>query len=247
MAEHFPETSQIEEDATRSFADAKIDSEEDFVFEIARVFHRICGEHGRSEFFSVTLPAIKQVYGTNFRKAGLRLLDIIDKGASRKPSQIGDYFKHAVSSQELQFSQKPREQILSEIVDVLNRLILDKKKEYGDAYKGVIAAIIYGSYARKNFSLNSDLDIAYIRESVETSLYVPGEKYVDYIDDFENSLGRKIRPATDNILGSVCIADEKRIEALTGPNTLIKDTFIVVSPYLDIKEKIESLLIKPGG
>ncbi len=235
---------EIEDAAEEKFSAMQIETEEDLDKTIANVFSEICGNHGRREFFEHAVPAVKQIYGTNFRKAGLRLLEIIDKGAAQKREKIGEYFKRAVSEKEIEYSQKPKQEIVRDIVEQINSTILEKRKEYGDAYKGIVAAIIYGSFARKNFSLNSDLDVFYVSESRDEGGYlIDPDQYVYYEDDFENSLNSKIRPPIENSHGTYYIDDEDRLKGLAKEEgSLIKGAYIVVSPYPEVKARIESLL-----
>lgn len=243
-----PEKSDVEYETEELFSGMQVETEEDLSRAITNAFSEICGEYGKKEFFENALPAVKQIYGTNYRKAGLRLLEIIDKGAAHKPEEIGTYFKNAVSQEELEYSRKSKEEIIDDILAKISEIILEKRSEYGARHKGIVAAIIYGSFARKNFSLNSDLDIIYVSESQEGGEYIEEEdKYVHYDEEFEYSLGRKIRPPVENFYGTFYIGAEDKFRGLVGgKDHLISDAYIVVSPYPEIKAEIESLLKQEG-
>jgi hypothetical protein len=74
---------------------------------------------------------------------------------------------------ELEFSQKDKDRVIRDIAQKINTTILELKNRYGDSYKGVIAAIIFGSCAKKNFRLKSDLDIIYITETSAKGVHLP--------------------------------------------------------------------------
>ncbi|TSC75011.1 MAG: hypothetical protein G01um101444_58 [Parcubacteria group bacterium Gr01-1014_44] len=235
-----PETSQIEDDAKKMFSEQRIQTEDDLEREITRVFSEICGKHGKQEFFESTLPAIKQIYGTNYRKAGLRLLEIIDKGAEHRPEKIGEYFETVVSKEEFEYSKKPKDEIVEDIVKNINEIILEKKKEGGGEHKGIVAVVIYGSFAKKNFSLNSDLDIICFSDSSQEE---DEQRGFHFGKDFEYSLGRKIRPPIQNLFGTFYLPNHDNSGELNDErNSFEKNTYIVVSPYPEIKERIELLL-----
>lgn len=237
-----PYKSQAEDEARDLFKEMDVGSEAELEQEIRKVFSEVCGEHGREEFFQYTFSAIKKVYGTNYRKAGRRLLDIIDRGAERKPEEIGQFFKNAVAKTELDFSQKNKDEILADMVQKINNLILEKKRVYGDGYKGVIGAIIVGSYAKKNFTRNSDLDIIYLTESKEESKYFPErEQYVTYDEDFDRWLNRKIRPPTgsrDYDIVSACIQDPKDVRGAVWEG----EPYILVTPYPEVHRKFKEAM-----
>ena len=109
-----------------------------------------------------------------------------------------------------------------------------------------MAVIIHGSFARKNFSLNSDLDLIYISESQEDGIYFEDEdKYINYKKDFEYNLARKIRPPIDNFYGVYYIGDEYKFKELADTNNSPdKDTYIIVSPYPEKKQQIRSLIAR---
>ncbi|HEY4506569.1 MAG TPA: nucleotidyltransferase domain-containing protein [Candidatus Paceibacterota bacterium] len=231
--EKIPEKSNAEETAEDMFYYSSVETEADLDKIISHVFDEICGEHGKKEFFENALPAVKQVYGTNYRKAGLRLLEIIDKGTQQKPGEIGQYFVNAVSQSELEYSKKPKQEIVDEIITAINNLILEENRE---DHKGIAAVIIYGSFAKNNFSLTSDLDVIFISESEENE---------DCGEKFESRLNIKVRPPVENFYGTFYIGEEDKFrELVSGKDTLVKGGHIVVSPYPEIKTRIQKLLVQ---
>lgn len=243
QGKEIPRTSQLEEGVEELFDSMKIDSEADLDRVINTVFTEICGDYGRAEFFGIAVPSVKSIYGDNRRKAGLRLLDIIDKGAERKPDQIGGYFEKAVSEAELEFSKKSKEEVLKEIEAAVNDLILRKKEELGEQF-GIVAAVIYGSYAKRNFNMGSDVDIFYIESNSEKKDGFDEEEgqFIRYFDGphFDRVLDRKIRPETDNFFGTVYIGDEDEL-VWTVSDSMIKNEFVIVTPYPEIEEKLQDI------
>lgn len=238
-----PHESRVEENADKAFGSMRVKTEQDLDKIIAKVFEEICGDYGKEEFFGVVVPALKRIYGTNYRSAGLRLLEIINDGASRKREEIRQYFNTVVSQEELDYAEKPKEETLESISKTINGLILEKKKKYGEKYKGIVAAVIYGSFAKKNFSTRSDLDVLYVAESDEEGEYIEDdEKWVHYAEDFDISLGRKIEPRIDDFYGVVSLNNQPQFEELAGKHSLLGGEYIIVSPYPEIKEKIASFL-----
>src|SRR3989338_1072999 len=243
-SEMLPQKSIVEDETEEMFYDFQVTNEADLDKIISNVFSEICGEYGKQEFFKYTLPAVKQIYSTNYRKAGLRLLEIINEGAAHKPAVIAEYFRTVIPKEEEDYSIEPKEKIIKDIVTEINSIILKKKTQYGEKYKGIVAVIIHVSFARKNFSLNSDLDLIYISESQEDGIYFEDEdKYINYKKDFEYNLARKIRPPIDNFYGVYYIGDEYKFKELADTNNSPdKDTYIIVSPYPEKKQQIRSLI-----
>jgi predicted nucleotidyltransferase len=210
-------------------------SEADIDQEIEKVFSDVCGEHGRKEFIHYTVAAIKQVYGTNYRKAGLRLLEIIDKGAERKPSEIGKYFKEAVSQAELEFNKKNKDEVVKDLQERIEKAILEFRGRYGERYNGVVGAIVFGSYAKENFHLKSDLDIVYITKSRNKGLHIS-----PYQHEFDDWLDRKVKPVVrSDTYDPIAMSDVEALQNLTGEGSMVGEGYVVISPYPEIKKAIQ--------
>ncbi len=239
-----PDT-DLEYQAESAFMWMEARTEDDLNRIISEVFLEICGDYGRQEFFEIALPAVKQIYGTNYRKAGLRLLEIIDEGATKKPAEVGGYFKTAVSREEIEYSQKPKEEIIQDIINKINAVILQKRTENGLEDKGIVAVIIHGSFAKMNFSLRSDLDIVYVFESEKENGRAEKKRVGINRRNFDYALDKLIRPQVESSEMFFYMSYEDVIKSLTDAGFLRTengDQYIVVSPYPEIKVKIESLL-----
>lgn len=217
-------------------------TEEDLERIMGKYFTETCGDYGKEEFYSFVIPTVKKIYGDNFRKAGLRLLDIINKGASLKPKEIGDYFKNAFSKEELEYSEKSKKEIINEMIENINDLIAEKKKRYGEKYKGVVGVIVFGSFAKNNFTLESDLDIAFVLETDEKGVYLEKEeKYIDYTEDFEKDLEKKIKREIMNFT-SIGLEKNKNLREIFSREML--ESAVVISPSEDVKAKLRKYLKK---
>lgn len=174
-----------EEEAEWLFNDEHILTREEFDTKIVQIFNQVCGEHGKLEFFEIVVPKIKQVYGANLRKAGMRLLNEIDHGASLKPAEIGEYFKNAVSPEEIEFSKKSKEAVAQEIYIEITDLIEEERKRFGTKYP-IKGAFIYGSFPKNNFNLRSDIDCVWLVNGKELGVYVKkDERYINLIERLE--------------------------------------------------------------
>lgn len=243
---YIPMKSDIENKADDDFGGMKIDSAEELEKRIEIIFSEICGEKGRKEFFQYVFPAIMQIYKDNYRKAGLRLLNIIDEGADKKPAEIGEYFKTVFSEAEIEYSTKDKKEIVRELVETIETLILEEKEKYRGEYKGVVAVLIYGSYAKGNFNLNSDIDIRFFTDEEEGEYFEEEEKYYHFGKEFQEKLEAIIRPPMDPDTESEGIPIKKIKEKLLDYMELFRGGFIVVSPYSEIKQEIEKKLKEMG-
>lgn len=151
MYEYIPETTLMEQEARESFSKMEVKSVDELIIRIGKIFSEVCGEYGATEFNEYVIPAVLKIYGDNYRKAGIRLLEVIDEGAEQNPKNIGNYFKNAVSASELEYAEKNKDAIISELITTINTLILEAREEYGEQYKGVIAVIILGVLQEKIF------------------------------------------------------------------------------------------------
>jgi predicted nucleotidyltransferase len=238
-----PENSEIEDSAEEFFLSKPRFTEQETDEYIKKVFAEVCGDHGRQEFFEITVPLIKRIYGNNFSKVGMRLLDIIDEGASLRPDKVGNFFRNPVSTEELEFSKRPKEEIVGEITDAIEKLILEKSKEFGKNYEGVIAVVIYGSYANNNFSLGSDLDVVYITKSKEEGVFLKKEeRYVHYLEDFSKGMKKAVKPETGHDFVIFSIDDEKEFKENLGKDANLSTNFIVISPFPETKKKVEETI-----
>lgn len=240
---NLPERSELEEKLDRKFSDLEIDTEEDLNAAIHNTFEEICGTNGKEEFDNFVLPTIKKIYGTNYRKAGVKLLDIIDAGADKPVGKIGEYFKSAAERIEKTLSVD-RPERLKKVTEKIEGAILKKKEQYGEDYDGVVAAIIFGSYAKNTFTAESDLDIFFVTFAKEKGFELSQDKYVDYDDDFEatiqRELGRKLK--IDNQRGC-SIQNEGGLREVTfSKEGIVGGNYIIVTPYSEIKSKIEEIL-----
>jgi len=232
---HAPYISDIEEETKNRFRWTEKVSEADLDQEIEKVFSDVCGEHGKNEFIHYTVPKIKQIYGTNYRKAGLRLLEIINKGAECRPSEIGKYFKGAVSQAELEFSKKNKDEVVKGLGERIEKAILDFRERNAERYNGVVGAVVFGSYAKKNFHLESDLDIIYITKSRNKGTYISSLQHA-----FDDWLDRKVKPVVkSDIYDPIAIADVEALRDLMGDGSMVREGYIVISPYLEVKKAIE--------
>lgn len=235
----------LEAAATKLFEELKVNDAQTLDDIISVVFEEVCGESGKEVFFAETLPAVKLVYSTNYAKAGMRLLDIINKGAELKVDEIDNHFRTAVSPREIEFAYKPKDEVVSGIFAEINASILQKQREHGEG-RGIVAVIVYGSFARGNFYLGSDLDICYVSASPVQEEYIQEKGvYVRYAQDFGETLSRRIRHPLDNFSGTIFIDDTDSLAYLvSGEDSLVKEDFVVVSPYPEYKTEIEGRLLK---
>ncbi len=237
--------SQIEHEAHRAFKGMEIRSESELIAAITPLFSVICGDSGKEEFFSVTLPTAIKIYGTNYRSAGVRLLEIIDAGSSLKASETGAYFAKAISPSEIAFSEN-KEGIPQEIERTIQDVIEAKKEAFGEAYEGVLAVVIYGSMAKGNFTKNSDIDVIYISKTEDKEAPLEDE-YISYSDDFERSLQRELRARRlnfplQNTFGTFGIDDKSIFNDMVGEGFSLEQNHIIVTPYPEIKARLERLL-----
>ena len=98
--------SSLEQKLLRRLNKGKISSASQFQHEVLKVFEAICGSHGRKEFEESVIPGLIDLYGNDFKSAGFKALEIIDEGASKKPTEIGDYFRMSVQKVERPNPQK---------------------------------------------------------------------------------------------------------------------------------------------
>ena len=180
------------EDAAEQFFDSNSPlTEQDLDATIEKIFHQVCGEHGKWEFFEIVVPEVKKIYGTNLRKAGMRLLREIDHGASRKPGEIAAYFKNALSASEIEFSKRPREEVRQSVYASITGAIENGRKRFGKDYT-VEGIFIYGSFPKMNFTVHSDIDGIWLVNGKERGVYIPeDEEYVDPIDMLENRIEKE--------------------------------------------------------
>ena len=180
------------EDAAEQFFDSNRPlTEQDLDATIEKIFHQVCGEHAKREFFEFVVPEVKKIYGTNLRKAGMRLLREIDHGASRKPGEIAAYFKNALSASEIEFSKRPREEVRQSVYASITGAIENGRKRFGKDYT-VEGIFIYGSFPKMNFTVHSDIDGIWLVNGKERGVYIPeDEEYVDPIDTLESRIERE--------------------------------------------------------
>jgi len=212
------------------FDSAKIGSEEDFDKVIGSVFNKIHKENGKGEFFGTTLPFTKRIYGDNWRKAGHRLLGIIEKGLQHKPDQIGKYFEEVIGEDELEYAEKPKKEILQGIARDINDLILyvrAKRLLEGKDFE-VKGLIIYGSYAKNNFNFSSDLDIITVCSGKNKGELDSGRR------EFFRELSKKIHPDPD-VWTSVLVENlSEELQYIPGNSPVV-----IVTPYPDVRQKME--------
>lgn len=239
---YVPMKSGIENEADDDFGGMKVDSVEELEKRIEIIFSEICGENGKKEFFQYVFPAIMQIYKDNYRKAGLRFLEIIDKGADKRPSEIGEYFKTYISETELEYSKKDKAEIVEELKNTIEALILEEQKKYGGEYRGVVAVLIYGSYAKGNFNLNSDIDLRYFTKNEKGEYIEDEERYSHYGEEFQEKLEGIIKPPMDPDAESEGIPIKKIKEKLSDDIELFRGGYVIVSPHSEIKKEIENTL-----
>ncbi len=244
---------QIEEESERRLEGRDINTLRDFRKEIKKVFDIVCGEHGREAFFSLVIPRLKEIYRNNFKEMGLKALSIMDEGASKKPSEIEDYFS-SVLIEELEKSKRNKR--LSEIEKIICKTLLKQEQEFEDLFDiehNVVGAIIYGSYATGNQHLDSDLDLFYLVRS-EKEGFLSNVEDINYLEDFDPTRDidfceyfrtrlDEIRLVKDEIISPISIYNKERLlKILFDESEPVKGKFKVASPYLWVHNKIKEYI-----
>ena len=78
----------------------KISSYSDFERGLLEVFSEVCGEFGRQDFTEHVIPWIFYKHDKNYKAAISMGLEIIDEGATRRPDEIGEYFRTVTQTEE---------------------------------------------------------------------------------------------------------------------------------------------------
>ncbi len=242
-----PNEISSEEYFRKLIKDYDIDIEVDTVTAAAnKAFDEVAGlTQGASDVWNtITLPQAVKVYrGSNPLKLGQTLLQIIDKAGTQEGAEATiKYLKSAVPKDEVDFSESDKKVHSEKLVADIESFITEYAVRYGTGYKGTVAVVIWGSYARFQQRLDSDIDFSLI--SVDHPLgFSQGDLWVNN-DDFEELLRRKLDNARGFSVdmqnwGTGIIADEQSIRGLIELET---PEFLVASPFPEVKEKVQRLL-----
>jgi len=225
--------SEAEQRAEELFSSQKINTSADFEREVLAVFNEVCGNIGQSEFVEYVLPRLSQVYGSNYRKAGARALELIDKGADLPASKIADYFKNALSIELSKAKKQPL--TLSKIETTLNALLreleTESKREYHDSYN-VCGAIAYGSFVKGEAHPESDLDVILLTRN--------GKE--DLCEDFQRKAEAKLRLQLDVFDVPVRYDDREELTREVFGDTPVQGNYRVISPFRNIRDTVNSIL-----
>lgn len=193
---------------------------------------------------SVTLPQAQEVYaGSNPTKLARKLLKIIDEaGAQSSTTATVEYLKNAVPSDEVEFAKSDKEAHTQELITDIEKFMVEFAQRYGEGYKGPVAVIVWGSYARFQQRLDSDVDYSVVMVD-DPDGFLHKDQWVDS-DAFESFLSSKIghsrkQPIDTQVWGTAALADENSIRDLIEVDS---PHFLIASPFPGVKEKVQKLL-----
>ncbi len=235
MSEDVKKNMDIEDWAELQFTENLVQTEGELTSLVKEVFESTCGNFGKEVFLKEVLPKILRIYDRNYRKAGLRLLKIINEAGYYREKYINVYFRSVVSRAEIQFIEQ-REEIRDIIIESIKEIILNKEIEMGERC-GVIGVLIFGSFAEGGFNLMSDLDVRY-------AITETGEHHLDFEAKLRAKTGEKIpfyrRRGLEIYSFNRFLLDEH--EEAPPEEKGDKETYMVISPYPDVEEKIKELM-----
>lgn len=246
----------IEREASERFFFNEITSFQGFMKEITAVYESVCGEHGKQTFFEKVIPLLQELYSTNIRKMGLKALEIIDKGSSKKPSEIDKYFDGILLQK---IREKNRILSFSEIEKTINSTILAEQNVFQKRFScdyGIIGVVVIGSYANGNPNPESDLDLLYVMHK-KNKCFVEDLHKIKYINNFnpqedfkfeshfQSKLEKKLKKTID--FGVVLELDKKENFDIINKDSNNKPrNYKIISPYKWVHKTIEEYINSSG-
>lgn len=219
-----------------SFSGREIATQEELLAMVREAFADACGEVGKDEFEQYVVPAVLQIYGTNFSKAGIEFLEIINEGSNLSVEGCVEHFRTYPDrvKDRLEFSGLDKETVYQELVRTIGDVLLVQGERF--ERRGVVGAVLFGSWARKELRKDSDVDLVPVIGSDQEG-EDDEDGYVNYADDFERQLNRRISHIVQMRRDSIFLKKEEEL----GDISLFADG-VVLSPYPEVKERVEDLL-----
>lgn len=82
-----------------------------------------------------------------------------------------------------------------DITEILNKFIMDAKRNLGDSIRSII---VYGSYARGDYTDTSDIDIMILVDISEEKIKLHENAIIDCAFDLEMEYGKCLSPIIKN-------------------------------------------------
>lgn len=132
--------------------------------------------------------------------------------------------------------------MLQATIESIKSVIRDENQFYKKECLGVIAVIVFGSFAKKEFHLHSDLDVCLVTDTNKTHIQSPSLKlnYVDYINRFIKSLSQRLEGRKINLFQEA-VPKSKIASSGIGIKGF-NDKYIIVTPYQNIQTFIQNIL-----
>jgi hypothetical protein len=248
---HVPEFSYGDFDMARDeFAELDHVTGHDYGSRLTAAYHDLLGPAGEAEQERAEqlLDRVRSLYTsndgttTNFRKAAFRALEIFEEASYLQAGGLAGFLDSRVTIDEIAQLHERRGPELQRVVRGVTTAISRRHQKYGADYRGVVGAIIHGSYADGTFLPGqSDIDMVLVTDSADQGMEHDGE-WIDYSEDAERALSAHVNRPLDTI--EVTITNTPNMRGLTGDpdSTLYESNYLVVAPDDSVRQQINGLL-----
>lgn len=206
------------------------------------------GDIGYGSFLNL-LDRTQQLYtnnagtATNSRKAGLHMMGMLEAAADLRISAVEPFFDSKIPGEYIAEVYSERPATLSLVLNGVARAISSRREEHGKNYRGVVAAIVSGSYANGTFlPKTSDIDTVLVMETAESGMGY-GDQWLDYESDAKRAIATQTKRPVDVSLPVPLSESQRIIDLARQPDSIQYNAdLLVVSPDGEIAERVAHLL-----
>jgi len=180
---------------------------------------------------------------TNSRKAGMRILGILEAASDLRISEVKAFFDTKIPVEHIAEVHAERPATRSLVLDGMARAISGRREQYGKKYGGIVAAIVFGSYANGTFlPKTSDIDTDFVMKTTQTGMG-HGDQWLNYESDAQRAIATQTKRPVDVSLPVPLSEPQRIIDLPRQTDSILHNAdLLVVSPDRGIAEHVADLL-----
>lgn len=236
------------DEAREEFGELPVVTRADFTGRILAAHHDLVGNAGHeaaAQFFTRVeqLHSNNEETATNYRKAGLRALEILEEASYLPQNQIDAFFDNQVTESYIAEVRAKRPAEQARMFHGINHAIGRRSEKYGPTYQGVVAAIVHGSYADGTLIPgSSDIDLALVTATANPGM-AHEDQWIDYEEDAVAAITAQTNRPVDVSLKIPLVAPPRVLRLTSYPDSILYESnLLVISPHADAAERVQALL-----